>query len=101
MHSTRFELVTSSLLNARSTTELRVPARGCPPYKGGLEFHEPGISGEDWSRCVDTEILGLDTDQIRPVADIETHPTEMRKVSLFALSVQCDARAPGALGSSR
>jgi hypothetical protein len=26
-----------------------VPARGCPPYKGGLEFHEPGISGEDWS----------------------------------------------------
>ena len=30
---------------------------------------------------------------IRPVADIETHPTEMRKVSLFALSVQFDARA--------
>lgn len=41
--------------------------------------------------------------QIGPVADIETHPTEMRKVSLFALSVQFDAVAPGgrARGSSR
>ena len=28
LHPSRFELLTSSLLNARSTTELRVPLRG-------------------------------------------------------------------------